>query len=201
MFTRDAIVLLRQREGNSTRSQSHFAAALIWKTLPGFYKWYARETGTTDVLVLRFELLDVCWPVEKAFFFPKGDLKCFQTLKQHIWDFFWVASDLNGAPATFRIRITPAPRLANEAPTRSSHAPRRNAGSATASILPGAPSASSSEAVRVIAGSQPLVSIVPHIPYGPPTPRPPPLSPDNHKITTPQKHLSPVQMNYISSIA
>jgi hypothetical protein len=93
----------------------------MWQSLQKFCKWYSneerRENGERlTTTVMKFELLDVHWQPENVFLIPKkNNLDQFRALKQCIWDLFWVASNLNGAPATFRILVTRAPEMDNQA--------------------------------------------------------------------------------------
>lgn len=115
IFSGNAQVLLRPKE-TPTRDKIYPVGSLMWQNLPGFCKWYTKESGTTEESVLRFELLDIYWQPKKVFLFPGGNLYYFQVLKQYIWDYFWVASNLNSAPSTFRILIRAVGHVTSEAP-------------------------------------------------------------------------------------
>jgi hypothetical protein len=104
IFSKNAQVLLGPKERPS-RKFFYPMGSLMWKNLPDFCKWYTMESGTAEVSVLRFELLDIYWQSKKVFLFPRGNLYYFQMLKQYIWDYFWVASNLNSAPPAFKILI------------------------------------------------------------------------------------------------
>ncbi|KAE9368700.1 hypothetical protein N431DRAFT_415338 [Stipitochalara longipes BDJ] len=80
---------------------------IMWQSLPDFYKWYMETTGSTEIGPLRFELIDVKWQTERVLIVPEGDVSYFRTLKQYVWDLFWVASNLNGGPSLFQVSISP----------------------------------------------------------------------------------------------
>ena len=97
-FITSATILLRP-DKTSTRDENYPASILMWRTLEGFYEWYTTETRTAKISVLKFSLLDFPWQHEKDFLLYEGDKHCFRTLKQHIWDCFWAASNIDGRPA------------------------------------------------------------------------------------------------------
>jgi hypothetical protein len=107
-FTKNARVIAPPTQpSTSNQSCVHPIGVIMWQSLPRFYKWYTETTGSTEVGCLKFELIDVQWQTEKAFIIPNGDLNHFRTLKQHIWDLFWVASNLNNSPSSFQVLISP----------------------------------------------------------------------------------------------
>jgi hypothetical protein len=82
---------------------------IMWQSLPGFYKWYEETTGSTEIGPMRFELTNAQRRTEKVFVVPEGNLNYFRTLKQYVWDLFWVASNLNNGPSLFQVSISPFP--------------------------------------------------------------------------------------------
>ncbi|KAH7319424.1 hypothetical protein BKA65DRAFT_101929 [Rhexocercosporidium sp. MPI-PUGE-AT-0058] len=93
----------------------HEIDVIMFQSLPFFYKWYSENSGITDIGPLRFELIDVHWQQEKSFVVPDGNLDHFRTLKQYIWDLYWVAMDMNKSLGMFRVAISQFP-LREETP-------------------------------------------------------------------------------------
>ncbi|KAH6661761.1 hypothetical protein B0J14DRAFT_571431 [Halenospora varia] len=194
-FTMHAIVLLRL---DNTSTRDYPASVIIWRTLQNFYQWYITETRSAEISVLRFKLLDDPSKLEREFILSKGDLQRFQTLKQYIWNCFWVVLNMNGGAARFRILITPL-RLGDELASHSSQAPRWSNVNATASGLLASPlPASNLENIRVAADHQLPATAVTRRHYEPPSPYPPPFRSDNDDITTPQTRSIPAQINRVS---
>jgi hypothetical protein len=107
IFTSHAQLLLRSKEP-LPRDIFYPVGMLVWQNSLDFQKWYMAVSGTADVPFFRFELLDVHWQPEKAFLVPRDNPHYFLALKQYVWDLFWIASHLNGAPAAFKILIDAA---------------------------------------------------------------------------------------------
>ena len=153
-FTKKARVIPPATQ-RSTSQCVYPIGVIMWQSLPDFYKWYTETIGLTGIGPLRFELIDVKWQTEKAFVVPEGDLNCFRTLKQYVWDLFWVASNLNGGPSLFQVTISPyQPRGA----ATSSQPSAWNTANAT-NPLPRASSGGSLENIMIVAESRTLPSI------------------------------------------
>ncbi|KAF8849428.1 hypothetical protein BDZ45DRAFT_235740 [Acephala macrosclerotiorum] len=105
-FTQNTSVLLPNPTSDKEAS-AHSVSVIMWQSLLDFYKWYAEISGVKEVGPLMFELLDVHWQEEKSFVVPEGNLNYFRTIKQYIWDLYWLAVDINKAPALFRVLVTP----------------------------------------------------------------------------------------------
>jgi hypothetical protein len=106
IFLRNARVLLIQR-GDVARGQVYPVAELLRQTSTDFYKWYTLESrATTRKSLLRFELKDVNTNAKQTFLVDGGNMRCFQMLKQSIWDSFWSILYLNGAPPLFEISVS-----------------------------------------------------------------------------------------------
>lgn len=118
-FVKDAIALIPSQ--HSAQPKSYPAGVIMWQSLQRFYKWHAKEEkkqkGTSvETTAMKFELLDVHWQPEKVFLLSRnGNLDEFRALKQCIWDLFWLSTNLNAASSAFRIMITRAPEIVNEA--------------------------------------------------------------------------------------
>ena len=104
----------------STTPCAHPIGVIMWQSLPDFYKWYTETTGSAAIGSLRFELIDVQWQAEKVFVVPEGNLNYFRTLKQYVWDLFWVASHLNNGPSLFQVSISPFPSRKEALPAATS---------------------------------------------------------------------------------
>ncbi|KAJ5037335.1 uncharacterized protein L3040_007511 [Drepanopeziza brunnea f. sp. 'multigermtubi'] len=101
-FTQNSRVVL----SNSYPIRVEPIGVIMWQNWPGFSKWYMENTGVAETGDLRFELIDVHWQPEKSFVVPEGSLHYFRTLKQYIWDLYWVASNMNKGPGMFRVSIS-----------------------------------------------------------------------------------------------
>jgi hypothetical protein len=118
-FVKDAIALIPTQ--HSAQPKSYPAGVIMWQSLQKFYKWHAKEEkkqmGTSvETTAMKFELLDVHWQPEKVFLLSRNsNLDEFRALKQCIWDLFWLSTNLNAASCAFRIMITRAPEIVNEA--------------------------------------------------------------------------------------
>jgi hypothetical protein len=119
VFLRYAQLLLLP-DKTPTRDTIYQVNYLMWQKSLDFYKWYTAVSGTADVQVLRFELVDVRWQPETVFLVPRGNLNHFRALKQYIWNFFWVASQVNGAPAIFKILISASRTTSDQQNLRNS---------------------------------------------------------------------------------
>jgi len=104
-FTKNARVIPPATQ-RSTSQCVYPAGVIMWQNLPDFYKWYTETTGSTAIGPLSFELIDVKWQTKKAYVVPEGDVNHFRSLKQYVWDLFWVASNLNGGPSLFQVSIS-----------------------------------------------------------------------------------------------
>jgi hypothetical protein len=140
---------------------------IMWQSLPDFYKWYKETTGSTEIEPLRFELLNVEWQAERAFVVPEGNLNYFRTLKQYVWDLFWVASNFNNGPSLFRVSVSPFP--SRGAPHSSQPSILNSVKSTSILQISGA---TSLENIMVVAEPQTLQAIASPRPAD----RPPPLS-------------------------
>lgn len=122
-FTKNARVLIPPAHPSVSKCENPIGV-IMWQSLPEFYKWYTETSGSTEIRSLKFELIDVQWQTEKVFVVPEGDLNYFRTLKQYIWDLFWVASNLNNGPSLFQVTVSPYPfrgaTLLSQLSTRSS---------------------------------------------------------------------------------
>ncbi|KAL2063406.1 hypothetical protein VTL71DRAFT_5211 [Oculimacula yallundae] len=90
-------------------SNIHEIDPIMFHGLPFFYQWYTEMTGITDIGSLRFELIDVHWQKEKSFVVPDCNVESFRTLKQYVWDLYWMAMDMNKALGMFRVTISQFP--------------------------------------------------------------------------------------------
>jgi hypothetical protein len=134
-FTKNARVVAPSTQP-STSSCVYPIGVIMWQSLPDFYKWYTGAIRSTVIGPLKFELVDVQWQTEKAFVVPEGNLNYFRTLKQYVWDLFWVALNLNNSPSLFQVSISPFPSrgvdnssaLSNWPPVNSTSPPPRTSG-------------------------------------------------------------------------
>jgi hypothetical protein len=113
-FEKDARALIPRKD-----SAEFCIGVIMWQSLEKFYAWYAEEEEkqnetSLETKAMRFELLDVSWQQEKIFLLSEKSLNGFMTLRQYIWDLFWVSRNLNSA-SVFRIMITRAPEIGNGA--------------------------------------------------------------------------------------
>ncbi|KAG4428922.1 hypothetical protein IFR05_015598 [Cadophora sp. M221] len=95
--------------GFNNQNKAHEIDVIMFQSLPLFYQWYSDNTGITDIGPLRFELIDVHWQQERSFVVPDGNLGHYRTLKQYIWDLYWMAMDMSNAPSMFRVTISQFP--------------------------------------------------------------------------------------------
>ena len=106
IFSRNCRVLLASKK-RPPQDKIYPVEALVRQTSTDFYKWYTAESGAiSQISALRFELLDIYWHTKGTFHVAWGDLPCFQILKQNIWDSFWSAFVLNGAPVHLKISVS-----------------------------------------------------------------------------------------------
>ena len=89
----------------------HEIDVIMFETMPWFLGWYLDTTGMVEVGALKFELIDVHWLQDNSRVVPEGDLLRFRALKQHIWDLYWIAMDMNKSLGQFRVTISPYPPL------------------------------------------------------------------------------------------
>lgn len=116
-FTQNTSVLLPVPTSDKEAS-AHPVSVIMWQTLVDFYKWYAEISSSKEVGPLMFELLDVHWQEEKSFVVPNGNLNYFRTIKQYIWDLYWLAVDINKASTLFRVLVTPFQTHSAVSPSR-----------------------------------------------------------------------------------
>ncbi|KAL5314649.1 hypothetical protein ACEPPN_017292 [Leptodophora sp. 'Broadleaf-Isolate-01'] len=95
--------------GFNNQNNIHEIDVIMFQSLPLFYHWYTDNTGTADIGPLRFELIDVHWQQERSFVVPEGNLGHYRTLKQYIWDLYWMAMDMNKTLGMFRVTISQFP--------------------------------------------------------------------------------------------
>ncbi|CZR55541.1 uncharacterized protein PAC_05429 [Phialocephala subalpina] len=115
-FTQNTSVLLPIPTSDKEAS-AHPVSVIMWQSLLDFYKWYAEASKVKEVGPLMFELVDVHWQEERSFVVPEGSLSYFRTIKQYIWDLYWLAANINKAPALFRVLVTPLPPHSAVSPT------------------------------------------------------------------------------------
>jgi hypothetical protein len=127
---------------------------IMWQSLPNFYKWYKETTGSTEIGPLRFELINDQRRTEKVFVVPEGNLNYFRTLKQYVWDLFWVASNLNNGPSLFQVSISP---FLSHGANLSSQQSTWNSVNSTSS-LPRTSAVTSLENIMVVAEPQTLLA-------------------------------------------
>lgn len=140
---------------------------VMWQSLPDFYKWYEETTGSTEIGPLRFELVNAQRRTEKVYVVPKGNLNYFRTLKQYVWDLFWVASNLNNGPSLFQVSISPFPSHGANLPSQPSTWNSVN----STSTPPRNSAVTSLENIMVVAEPQTLLAAT-----SSPRPAEPPLS-------------------------
>ena len=108
-----AIVPTSNREATS-----HPISVIMWQGLVDFYKWYGQVAKVQEIGPLMFELIDVHWQEEKSFVVPEGSLNYFRTIKQYIWDLYWLAVHINKGHSVFRVLITQFSPRGNGPPNR-----------------------------------------------------------------------------------
>jgi hypothetical protein len=175
-FSRNGHVFLRPKK-TPTENKVYPVDVIMWPQSRDFHRWYMTETGTTEVSTLRFEILDAKLNLENMFCISGGDAHLFPTLRQYIWDFFWVASSLNNA-STFKVVV----RAVHHLPIHAfSHDRVEAECDATASVLPAGHSTSSrARNIRMVADSQPPAAIMSQVHDG----YPPHNEATAHKISS-----------------
>jgi hypothetical protein len=118
-FTRNTKVLTPPSKP-SARNGVYPIGVIMWQSMPDFYKWYSETMEAVQIGQLRFEFMDVHWQSEKSFVVPEGNLNYFRTLKQYIWDLFWVTLNFDNGSPSFRVAISGFPSRGETLPSMPS---------------------------------------------------------------------------------
>jgi hypothetical protein len=93
---------------------------LMSQDIHSFYQWYARRAGITEVLVLKFELLDQTQQRKWLYVVSREDCSNFMALKQAISGSLHTLVAIDPGPATFTLVVTPHQLQANGPQTLNS---------------------------------------------------------------------------------
>lgn len=165
----------------------HEIDVIMFEPMPWFLRWYLDTTGMAEVGTLKFELIDVHWLQDNSIVVPEGDLLRFRALKQHIWDLYWIAMDMNKSLGRFRVTISPYPPLPEGEAAAAHEWKAVNSGKGAANYV----SAPPAQRILVVPTGVPKKfqaqpqSSPPsqEFMFSPPPPPPPPPSTSTHQVS------------------